>query len=531
MRTSLIVRAVATSWAAVIANAASALFLTPYILHRLGDEAFGLWILVVSLVGYYGFLDAGIRASIVRYVSRHRALGDQQSINEVVAAAFYYYLGACALVIVATYLSVDWVSRFFSIRSELLSAFKSLFLLAGVVQGLTLPLLVFVGSLEAAGRFDQVYASNAACLAAGMACVIGLLRAGGGLFAVGAATILPQLSAYCICVPLAVHAHHELSLHPKWVRKSVFWDMLRYGSISVTVGIAERMRGYVYPLLIMKFLAPAAVTIFSLPVRILAFPTQGIATMTAILNPLSSQLEAQNDFCRLRRLIQVSVQSAFLLLAPMAAFLFVFGRELLALWVGSQYASSYPILVLLTLGMGTAATQCCLQSVLFGIGRHQQLVWYRFGEGLSIVLFGSAALRIWGLEGFAWVIAGTLLLTSLVLVPRHVCQILDLPLRRYLVQGYLKPCLLTLPVAAAFVVLHSVLVVQSWPTMLVVLLVGGVIYALTLLLVTLGRSRPAFRWVSLSVLQVLEQKFLQSRAVKTLSLLDTIRPEKSQVQI
>ncbi len=69
MRISLVLRAVATSWVAVIANAAVGFLLTPYVLHRLGDEAFGVWVLITNLVGYYGLVDAGVRSAILRYVS------------------------------------------------------------------------------------------------------------------------------------------------------------------------------------------------------------------------------------------------------------------------------------------------------------------------------------------------------------------------------------------------------------------------------------------------------------------------------
>src|SRR5438876_7114446 len=120
MRVSLILRAVATSWVAVVANASVGIFLTPYVLHRLGDEAFGVWVLIVNLVGYYGILDAGVRSAILRYVSRHKELNEQKKVNEVLASAFYYYLGACILVILATHLSVDPLSRFFSIHSQVL---------------------------------------------------------------------------------------------------------------------------------------------------------------------------------------------------------------------------------------------------------------------------------------------------------------------------------------------------------------------------------------------------------------------------
>ena len=33
-----------------------ALFLSPFVVHSLGDESYGLWVLVVSLTGYYGLL-------------------------------------------------------------------------------------------------------------------------------------------------------------------------------------------------------------------------------------------------------------------------------------------------------------------------------------------------------------------------------------------------------------------------------------------------------------------------------------------
>jgi O-antigen/teichoic acid export membrane protein len=506
MRVSLILRAVATSWVAVIANASVGIFLTPYVLHRLGDEAFGVWVLTTNLVGYYGILDAGVRSAILRYVSKHKELNEQKTVNEVVATAFYYYLGACLLVILATHLSVGPVSRFFSIHNQVLHDFKSLFLLAGLVQGVMLPLIVFASSLEAAGRFDQVYLTNVACLALRVAVIIYVLHLGGGLFAVGATTILSQLLAYCAQVPLALRAHPGFTLHPKWIRVAVLRNMLRYGSISVGVGIAERMRTYIYPILIARILSPVAVTIFALPMKIMSFPTDGIGTMTEIMNPLSSQLEARNDFAKLRELIQMSVQSAFLVLAFLAAFLFVFGRELFSLWVGPQYAIAYHLLVFLTLGVGVAATQCCVQSMLFGIERHKQLFWFRLGEGLSITVFGAVALHVAGLLGLALVMAATLLTTSLVLVPRHLCKILDLPLRRYLLQGCFKPCLLVLPAAATFLCLRYSFKIDSWPDLLAATLAGSLVYALTLFLVSRNDSNPAFSALRLDILHVIGRK-------------------------
>ena len=177
--------------------------------------------------------------------------------------------------------------------------------------------------------------------------------------------------------------------------------------------------------------------------------------------------------------------------------------------------------------MGTAATQCCVQSMLFGIERHKKLIWYRLGEGLSIALLGSAALRIAGLEGFAVVIAVTLLLTSLILVPRHLCQIVELPLRTYLVEGCLKPCLAALPAAAVFMALRGLIAADTWPTLFLVLFVGSLAYVLTLLVMVRG-SRTLFRRVTPRVLQVLEQRFLRPRGVRLGVTAETLYSGESQ---
>jgi O-antigen/teichoic acid export membrane protein len=306
--------------------------------------------------------------------------------------------------------------------------------------------------------------------------------------------------------------------------------MLRYGSVSVTVGIGERMRGYIYPLLIARFLSPVAVTLFSLPVKLMQFPADGIGTMTEVINPVSSRLEAQNDFARLRQLILNSSQTAFLLLVPLAAFLITFGRDLLRLWVGSRYTSAYFLLVLLTIGLGSAATQCCIQSMLFGIERHKALIWYRLSEGLSVLIIGSIALKTWGLVGFAWVIAVTLVTTSLFLVPRHLCKILGLSLRRYLVEGLLKSCVLALPAIGTYALLHRLLSINSWRDLLMAAVAGGCVYALTLLAAAFVGSRSSERWYSVGILQLVAQRFLPVLANRIHAAAGTLPRGDSQAE-
>ena len=57
------------TWASVAANLAVAIFVSPLIIRRLGDEAYGLWALVFSMAEYYTLVDMGIKSAVVKYVA------------------------------------------------------------------------------------------------------------------------------------------------------------------------------------------------------------------------------------------------------------------------------------------------------------------------------------------------------------------------------------------------------------------------------------------------------------------------------
>ena len=64
---------VLANWASLVVGTVVSLFLSPYIVHTLGDTAYGVWVLVGSLVGYLGLLDLGTRGAVTKYVATYHA--------------------------------------------------------------------------------------------------------------------------------------------------------------------------------------------------------------------------------------------------------------------------------------------------------------------------------------------------------------------------------------------------------------------------------------------------------------------------
>src|SRR5205085_7125930 len=86
-----LIRNVGSSWIALGTNVLVGIFLSPFILHRLGDAAFGIWVLIFSITGYYGLFDLGIRSSVVRYVAQARATNDVEYANRVINTSLFAY--------------------------------------------------------------------------------------------------------------------------------------------------------------------------------------------------------------------------------------------------------------------------------------------------------------------------------------------------------------------------------------------------------------------------------------------------------
>jgi O-antigen/teichoic acid export membrane protein len=48
------------------------------VIHHLGDERYGIWAQVFSLVDYYGLVDFGFRSAVVKYAAHFRATGEMR---------------------------------------------------------------------------------------------------------------------------------------------------------------------------------------------------------------------------------------------------------------------------------------------------------------------------------------------------------------------------------------------------------------------------------------------------------------------
>ena len=76
-----LVKNVFSNWTSLVLNIVIAFFLTPYVINTIGTRGYGIWVVVLSIVGYYGLLDLGVRSAILRYVALNVGKGDRDELK------------------------------------------------------------------------------------------------------------------------------------------------------------------------------------------------------------------------------------------------------------------------------------------------------------------------------------------------------------------------------------------------------------------------------------------------------------------
>ncbi len=443
-----IIKNVGSSWSALAINIAVGIFLSPFILHRLGDAAFGVWVLIFSVTGYYGLFDLGIRSSIIRYVSKYTATDDREKLTSFVNTALFSYTSIGVVSMVLTVLLSSSVERLFRIPPEMHSQARLLLLMVGASVSLGFPLGVFGGMLEGLQRFYILNWTSIGATLARAALIVYFLNRGYGLLTVALLTVVLPLVSSILRVIIVLRIC-PVPISPKYVDRASFRHMANYGSTTFLVLVASRLRFRTDALVIGAMMSAVAVTWFNIGSRIVDYAQEFISSLAQIFVPMSSQSEATGNLDRVRKIYIAGNRVCAFLILPITAILIILGKHIIRIWMGARYVPhSYPVLVVMIIPFALMMSQAASTRVLFGLGKHQIMAAISLIEGTANLILSIALVPALGIVGDALGTAIPLSFTCLVFLPRHMKKRIGVPVGTFLREAYTLPILLTLPLAA-----------------------------------------------------------------------------------
>lgn len=415
-------------------------FLTPYIVSRIGVDAFGLWSLIFAVVGLFGLLDLGFATAAVKFVAELTSSGDHAGRNQVLATLLVVYsgLGVICLALVAAL--ADTAPSWFDLTREQHEAFTIALWLLGTAVALGFPLSLFKAILVGSGRMALLNLVELCTTLGNAALIVFLLEAGHGLIGLAASTAATMLLATILVIPFAYRLTPDLSLSPKHFARRRVRELGNYSFYFFIANVSVLIILRIDPVVIKAFLPLSAVAVYAVAAKVSEYTYLLNKQFSNALMPLVSQSKGAGDTDTIKRILIDGTRFLMAIAAPFIALLFFHAEEIIRLWMGAEFSQSAFLLRILLIAILFTSIQLNAANVLGMTGHHRFVALSMGGSafvnlGLSILL-----VRYFGLTGVAIAtLAAALLVETLIIIPR-ACSTLGLSPRLF-VSGALLPAL------------------------------------------------------------------------------------------
>jgi O-antigen/teichoic acid export membrane protein len=449
-------RNVFANWAGLGINAMLSLLLTPILIHGLGNLYFGMFMLVASLLDSCWLLDFGMRTAMFRFLSRFRGSGEREELDCTFASGMVIAFCSASLILFVAGVAVFVLPRFFAVPIVDRPVFRTLLLLSGGSVSAAF-VAQFLGTYLCAFRRFDLYNLNSALTGILRAClIVACLRLHGGVVGVGVITfgctllsVVAALRLVCIADPAFAFSFHNVSA-------ARIRELLGFSSGAFLGTLGDQLRFFVDSVVIGRLLGMAFITPFVIPGRIMVlFRELGLSLASPMAGAMNECAGSGNRE-DLRTSYLRATRFCLLLSLFVGMLLLVNGAGLIRLWIGSGYASSYSLMLVLLAGYCLMLAQQPSVDLLLAQGRHHLRGWWNLGEGAANLALSIYWGRRYGLIGVALGTAAPMIFVQLFVQPWYAMRTISLSPARYLREAFLRPAV------TAFSVLGVCGVLRPW---------------------------------------------------------------------
>lgn len=491
-RRRLLVNATA-NWLGFAAQVVAALAIAPLLLRGLGEDRYGIWSLVESILAYLMLFDLGVAASVVRYVARFQATLDHDRLNRVfnTSLAIFAVAGLAALLVTLSLALVGL--RWLNVPASLAGEARGMLLLLGFNLAAALPLGVFPAVLDGLERYPTKTALRTAALLLRSLAFLWIAREGGGLLELAWTITACNLLEHLAMALAAWWYLPSLRLSPRWLDRETFRAIRGYSLQAFLALVAGRISFQTDALVIGLLLSPRHIAFFVVGARLVEYAKNAVRSLTAVLTPTVSSLEARGETAAIRRVLLDATRYVLWLILPIEVGLLLLGKPFLTVWLGHRYAeTSYATLAILSVPLALAMTQSAAARMLYGMGQLGWFVCVVIAEAAANLLLSMALARPLGIEGVALGTAiPNVIACGAILI--FTCRRVGVGFGEYLRQAFLGPCLAAALLAGVWGMVGMAWEPTSWGELLAVGLTGMGLYAVLAGVVELGPARVAAR--------------------------------------
>jgi O-antigen/teichoic acid export membrane protein len=397
----------------------------PFMISTLGEELYGLWILIASVVGTYYLLDMGFSQAITRYVAKYIHQNETELANRVINTALILYsvLGLVVLLIsvCAAKLGVEKLMG----SSENITLVQTLLIISGLTLAIEFPSKAFPGIISAYLRYDFIAMVRMIKTIADAVLIYVFLSAGYGLVAIATITLITGTMSSIIYVCFTSSLFKELRFSKTLVDITTLKDVFHFSKWVFLFEMNNMFRNKMDIWFIAFFHSNTLLTVYYVAVRLTGYAIQFLAQATGFTGPVFTEFYAKAEHEKLQQSVVAFMKLNIFLGMVFIVGFYLLGENFIRLWMGESFAYHEAYICLLILGLERFAIYFTapLQSLLMTVNKHSISAWVSVVETVCAAILMCVLVPRAGITGAALAIAIPALIGRLIVIPFFVAQI------------------------------------------------------------------------------------------------------------
>ncbi|RJO65807.1 MAG: hypothetical protein C4540_00070 [Candidatus Omnitrophota bacterium] len=421
----IILRNVFSNWAYFFAQLFTGFFLMPFIVHKLGNSLYGIWVLVLSLTGYMGIFDIGVSNSIVKFVSKFNAEGDFKNLNKVATTSFIVQGLVGIVIIIFSIIGPSLTIHAFKIDPLLRKDFLLSFSIVGFALAIKFFFGLFSSILEAYKRADIMSNIEIATLILQSTLIVISLLNHCGIIVLSLILLCVNIIREILRAIFAFKICPNLSIQLKLANFQTLKLIFGYSFYIFVLTISSKLIYQTDNVIIGIFIGSGAITHYSIASRLVLYAQSFLLTVSGVLLPFASEFEAKKEHENIKKLLYSGTKYCFMISSLICLTFILTGKELITYWMGQDYILSYPILIILTLPYAVAPSYLIMNSLLKGIGKLRFLSAAIVTEAVINLILSIILVKRFGLIGVAWGTAIPMIINRGFIIPIYFLKLQD----------------------------------------------------------------------------------------------------------
>lgn len=377
-----------------------AFIMTPILVENLLYHDYGIWEVCVSVIGYMGLMDLGLRPTITRHIAMYNSEKKQSEVRHVYSTSFFFmvFLGTLSLIIFLIWAYTNPASL--AEDNQNIERYKWLLIIIGIQLFFKFPGIAAESTLDG---FHKFYLRNNITIIntiIGNIIIYLYITPENALLLVAGVSTAGLTIKYLIFIALLAR-NKDLNELPnkRSANFSTLKYLLKFGSKSFIQGVAWRIEQSITPVLIAYILAPSYIIFYAIPANLVGYLKTITANLTQALLPYFSE-NIKQDLNTKQSVYQKLTKYIGAIIMPIHVGLFLLGEAFIGLWLDTDISTNARLLLyVLVFANLLNAIDPLASKYLTAENKHA--IFAKLAPiGVTInVIMTTIALHYWGIEG------------------------------------------------------------------------------------------------------------------------------------